>query len=85
MQQASDDRQKLYSGFGDTMARAFEFVATPGLFALLGHLLDGRAGTKPLFTVILASFALVGVFVRFWFGYVEAMKAEEAKGPWAKR
>ena len=81
---ASDDRQELYSGFGETMARAIEFVATPCIFAWLGRFLDSRLGSGALFTVVLASVAVTGVFLRSWFGYVEAMKAEEAKRPWRK-
>ena len=81
---ANEHRQSLYNGFGDTMARAVEFVATPALFAWLGHLLDSRVGTEAIFTVGLAAFALVGVFMRSWFAYVEAMKAEEAKSPWRR-
>ena len=32
-----------------------------------------------------AIFAIVGVSVRAWYGYVEAMEAEEARSPWRKR
>lgn len=78
------DRQSLYNGFGDTMARAVEFVATPAIFGWLGHLADGWAGTRPTFTVVLACLALVGMFLRSWFGYVHEMEAEEAKAPWRK-
>src|SRR5205085_2570413 len=38
-------QRDLYSGFGDALARAFEFVATPALFAFLGWLLDRWLGT----------------------------------------
>ncbi|MBW3649094.1 MAG: AtpZ/AtpI family protein [Actinobacteria bacterium] len=81
---ASGDRQSLYNGFGDTMSRAVEFVATPAIFGWLGHLIDGRTGTRPTFTLVLACVAVVGMFLRYWFGYVHAMEAEEAKGPWRK-
>lgn len=79
------ERRALYNGFGDTLARAVEFVAIPGVFAFLGHLLDGRLGTAPLLTVALAVFALAGTFVRAYYAYAEAMRAQEAEAPWARR
>lgn len=82
---ATGDRQSLYNGFGDTMARAIEFVATPAIFGWIGHLADLRVGTKPAFTLILACMAMVSMFLRSWFGYVHAMEAEEAAAPWRKR
>ena len=82
---AIEERGKLYNGFGESFSRAVEFVATPAIFAFLGHLLDGRTHTEPLFMLAFGIFGVVGMFVRFLLGYVEAMKAEEAKGPWKKR
>ena len=76
------DRRDLYNGFGDTLARAIEFVAAPVLFAFLGSFLDGRFDTAPVLLVSLLILGLVGTFLRTWYGYVEAMKAEEAKAPW---
>lgn len=78
------DRRELYNGFGDTLARAVEFVAVPGIFAYAGHLLDGRFGTAPLLTVVLAVFALTGTFVRAYYAYEMAMREHEAKRPWAR-
>jgi hypothetical protein len=82
---ALEQRKKLYSGFSDALSRAIEFVAVPLIFAWLGHLLDGRLDTGIVFTVALATFAIVGMSLRSWFGYVEAMKAEEARAPWRKQ
>lgn len=82
---ALEQRKKLYSGFSDALSRAIEFVAVPLIFAWLGHLLDGQLGTGAVFTVALATFAIVGMSLRSWFGYVEAMKAEEARAPWRKQ
>lgn len=76
------DKRDLYNGFGDTLARAIEFVAAPVLFAFVGSVLDRRFDLTPVLTVALLVIALVGVFVRTWYGYVEAMKTEEAKAPW---
>ncbi len=81
---ARDDRRELYNGFGDTLARAFEFVGTPVLFAFFGHTADGKLGTRPLFTVGLVVFAVAGVFVRMYYGYEAAMREHEARAPWQR-
>ena len=77
------DRRELYGGFGDSLVRAFEFAATPLLFGFIGHLLDGRLGTGPWLTIFLVIFALTGVILRMYYGYVAAMEAHEARAPWA--
>jgi hypothetical protein len=63
---------------------AFEFAATPLLFGLIGHYLDGRLGTGPWLTVFLVVFALAGLTVRMYYGYVAAMEEHEAAAPWKK-
>lgn len=78
------ERRELYNGFGDTLARAVEFVAAPILFAYAGHLLDGRFGTDPLLTVALAVLALAGVVLRAYYAYEVAMRRHEAERPWAR-
>ncbi len=78
------DNRELWSGLGDTLARAVEFVGTPVLFALFGHAADGQLGTRPLFTVLLVVFALAGTFVRMYYGYEAAMKKHEARAPWQR-
>ena len=50
---------------------------TPALFGGIGFLIDRKADTKPLFTVGLVLFAIVGMFVRMWYGYDDEMKAHE--------
>ena len=43
--------QHLYNGFGNALARGFELVVTPALFALIGHFIDllcKRAHLRPL-------------------------------------
>lgn len=79
------DKRDLYNGFGDTLARAIEFVAAPVIFALVGAALDRRFDLTPVLTVTLLVLGLSGTFARTWFAYVESMKAEEAKGPWHKQ
>ncbi|HET9442515.1 MAG TPA: AtpZ/AtpI family protein [Acidimicrobiales bacterium] len=82
---AASHRRSLYQGYGDTMTRAIEFVVTPFLLAALGMFLDRRLGTGSVLTVALTAIGVVGTFLRTWFAYVEAMKAEEAKAPWRNR
>ena len=78
------DRRGLYNGFGDALARAVEFVAAPAAFGFLGHLVDGLAGTEPLFTVVLVVFALAGTFVRSYYAYEAAMNEHEARAAWRR-
>lgn len=77
------DKRAMNKGFGDGMSRAFEFVATPAVFAGIGHLLDRAAGTAPVLTLGLAAFALVGMFVRLWFAYDAEMRQHESAARWA--
>jgi hypothetical protein len=72
-------RRETYNGFGDTLARAVELVATPLLFGFFGHLLDDRLDTGVVFTVVLGVLALAGTVIRMYYGYVEQMRAHEAE------
>jgi hypothetical protein len=74
----------LYNGFGNTLSRAFELVVTPSLFALIGHFVDRWLGTRFAFAVSFGIFCLVGMSIRMFYGYVEAMKAHEAEGAWGR-
>ena len=77
--------QELYNGFGDTLARGVELAVTPALFALLGHFIDGKLHTGVAFMVGLLLFCVVGMSVKMYYGYVEAMKAHEARGAWSRK
>ena len=79
------DTQRLYNGFGNTLARAFELVVTPTLFGLIGYGIDRMLGTVPVFSVILAVFCVIGMSVKMYYGYIVAMEAHEAAGPWARK
>lgn len=70
--------RELNKGFGDGMSRAVELVLTPLVFGGLGFGLDLLAGTSPVFTVALAVFAMVGMFIRLWYGYDLEMRNHEA-------
>lgn len=67
------------------MAQAFEMAVTPVLFALLGLFLDGRFGTRPVLTVALAVFAMVGSFLRAWYHYLARVDALEDGKVWRRR
>ena len=77
-----DYKRESYNGFGEGLARAFEFAVTPAIFGAIGYFLDGRIGIRPVLTIVFVIFALVGMFVRMWFGYDQEMKVHEAKGAW---
>jgi hypothetical protein len=78
------DKRDLYNGFGDSLARAVEFVAVPAVFGFLGHVLDGAVGTASVFTVGFVVFAFVGTVVRSYYAYEAAMKEHEARSPWRR-
>lgn len=78
-------RRDLYDGFGNTLARAVELVATPVLFALAGNALDRRLGTGPVLAVVLVVLAVVGTGAKMYYGYEAAMKEHEANRPWSRR
>lgn len=79
------DKRDLYNGFGDGLARAFELAVTPAVFGAMGYGLDRWLGLTPVLTVVFLVVALVGMFVRMWYGYDTEMRAHEAAGPWAAR
>jgi F0F1-type ATP synthase assembly protein I len=75
----AEGRRALTNGFGDTMAKAFEMVATPAVFGFLGWLLDRWLGTEPLF---LLSFVIIVFVYEVWklfAGYGAAMAEHEAR------
>ena len=78
------DHQALYNGFGNALAQAVEFVATPAIFLLVGLWIDHRFGTGHVFMLVLFLLALVGVSVSAYYRYKAAMdRAEEGK-PWKR-
>jgi hypothetical protein len=75
----------LYNGFGNTLARAFELVVTPALFAVIGHFIDRAAGTHFIFTLALTVFCLIGMSIRMVYGYIETMKVHEEEAVWNRQ
>jgi F0F1-type ATP synthase assembly protein I len=80
-----NDKRAMNQGFGDGMSRAFELVATPLVFGGIGLLIDRLAGTAPVFVVCLSAFAVIGTFLRAWYGYDAEMRSHEQSGRWASR
>jgi F0F1-type ATP synthase assembly protein I len=78
------DHQALYNGFGNALAQAVEFVATPVIFLLVGRWLDHRLGIGPVFMLGLFLLALVGVSVSAYYRYKETMAKEEEGKPWTR-
>ena len=78
-------RRETYNGFGEALARGFEFAVTPAIFGGIGWLLDRQFGTTPLFLLLLIVFGFVGMFVRMWLGYDTEMRRHEANAPWARK
>jgi hypothetical protein len=74
-------KRQLNRGYSDGLSRALEIVLTPLFFGFIGHLVDGWLGTDPGFMVGLGTFAVAGLFVRFWLGYDREMRAHEANLP----
>jgi len=78
-------RRQLNRGYNDGFARAVEIVATPVVFGVLGSLVDRWLGTRPLFTIGLAVFAVVGIFAKLWLGYDRQMRDHESGAIWSRR
>jgi F0F1-type ATP synthase assembly protein I len=78
------DHQALYNGFGNALAQAVEFVATPVLFFLFGLWLDHVFGTGPVIGITCFVLALVGVSVSAYYRYAAAMDKEEEGKPWKR-
>lgn len=78
-------RRQLNRGYNDGFARAVEIVATPVVFGFIGSLADRWLGTRPLLTIGLAVFAVVGIFVKLWLGYDRQMRDHESGAVWSRR
>jgi len=57
---------------------AFELVATPVLFAVIGYFLDRRLGTGPFLTIALTVFVAGYVIWKLWYNYSAEMDRLDA-------
>lgn len=73
------ERSKIYNGASNGFSRAVEMVVTPLIFGFLGHRVDVWVGTTPLFTVLLAVFALGYLTWKTCAGYQADMDRHEAE------
>jgi F0F1-type ATP synthase assembly protein I len=78
------DHQALYNGFGNALAQAVEFAATPLLFLLFGLWLDRVFSTGRVFMLGFFLLALIGVSVSAYYRYKAAMDKEEEGKPWKR-
>ena len=76
------DQRDTWHGFSNALSHAFELVATTVLFVLLGLWIDSRAGTRPLFTVVLGLLAVIGLGVRAYYTYQAQIARDEEGKPW---
>jgi F0F1-type ATP synthase assembly protein I len=72
----------MWEGFSDALGRAVELAGTTLIFVLLGLFIDSKTGTRPLFTVLLGSMAVVGLGVTAYYRYKADMAKEEEGKPW---
>jgi len=52
---------------------------------LLGLWIDGRVGTRPLFTVVLGLLAVIGLGVRAYYTYTAQIERDEEGKPWLRK
>lgn len=78
-QERTATTQALFQGYGDSMARAFEYAAVPTIFTFIGYFIDRKVGTVPLFAIVFFLIAITGMFVRSWYTYDNTMRQYEAE------
>jgi F0F1-type ATP synthase assembly protein I len=78
------DQQALYTGFGNALGQAVEFVATPFIFFVFGLWLDHVFGTGSILRVTFFVLALTGVMVSAYYRYRAAMDQAEEGKPWKR-
>ncbi len=66
-------------GIGDGLALSFELDVTPMIFWLIGYCLVRWLGIVPVLTLLLGLVAMVGMFVRMWYGYDLQMREQETR------
>lgn len=79
------ERRLLNRGYSDGLTRALEVVLTPLILGGCGALVDSWVGTRPWFTIGLATAGVAGIFTKLWLGYDREMREHEADAPWKRR
>ena len=80
----TDGKQELYNGFGNAMGLAVELAGAPIIFGLAGWWLDRHFGTGHLLLIVLTLFAVIGLAIKTYYGYVVKMERHEADAPWKR-
>ena len=75
-------KRDSYNGFGNGLAKAFEFAMVPAIFGAAGFGLDHLLGILPVFTIIFAVVAMIGLFVKWYYTYAYQMELVQAGAPW---
>lgn len=78
-------KRDLNRGFSDSFGRGVDLALTPVIIGAFGWLVDRWLGTDPIFTLLLATAAVVGTFAKLKIGYDRQMAKEEAGKPWSPR
>ena len=67
------------SASDDSLGRGAEISVSVGIFLVVGLVVDNSLGTRPIFTILLSLFSLLGSFVRMWYVYDGNMQVQEVK------
>lgn len=67
------------SASDDSLGRGAEISVSVGIFLVVGLVVDNSLGTRPIFTILLSLFSLLGSFVRMWYVYEGNMQVQEVK------
>lgn len=63
----------------DSLGRGAEISVSVGIFLVIGLVVDNSLGTRPIFTIVLSLFSLLGSFARMWYVYDGNMQVQEVK------
>jgi F0F1-type ATP synthase assembly protein I len=79
-----DHQRATWNGFSNALGRAGELAGPTLVFVLLGLGIDSRLGTRPVFTVVLGLFAVIGLAVVAYYRYMADIAREEEGKPWTR-
>jgi F0F1-type ATP synthase assembly protein I len=69
------EKRELQQGFGDAFSAAFEMIATPAIFGVVGWYLDRRLGTTPWLLIGLVLFTASYQIFKMYSVYAAKMDA----------
>ena len=76
--------QSIPSPSNDAFSYAVAMVLVPVLFGLLGAWIDGLAGTRPLFLLVLGAFGAACSFASAYVRYEHRIARHDQGKPWAR-